>query len=52
MKTLKPQVLLVTSIIVILSILFWLAWLFAGYAADEWGSPPADEKSVPAARTY
>jgi hypothetical protein len=52
MRTLKPQALVVTAIIVILSLLFWMAWLFLGYVADEWGSPPADSRSVPAARTY
>ena len=52
MRTLKPQVLGVTVIIVTFSFLFWMAWLFLGYVADEWRSPPADEMSIPAARTY
>jgi len=52
MKTVKPQGLVVAAIIVILSLLFWMAWMFLGYVADDWSSPPADEMSVPAARTY
>jgi len=55
MRTVKRQVLVVTGIIVIiiiLSFLFWMAWLVHGYLADDWSSPPADERSVPAARTY
>ena len=52
MKPLKPQVLVVTAIIIIFSFLFWVAWLLLGYVADDWSSPPADERSVPAARTY
>lgn len=52
MKTLKPQVLFVTEIIIIVSFLLWMAWLFQGYAADDRTSSPADERSVPAAKTY
>ena len=52
MKTLKPEVLGVTMIVVTLSFLFWFAWLFVAYVADAWSSPPADERSVPAAKSY
>jgi hypothetical protein len=52
MKTVKPQVLYVTAIIVAISLLFWIAALFFGYLADDRSSPAADERSVPAPRTY
>ena len=52
MKTLKPEVLGVTVIVVIFSFLFWFAWLFIACVADEWRSPPADERSIPTARSY
>jgi hypothetical protein len=52
MKTVKPQVLYVSAIIVIMSLLFWITALFFGYLSDDWSSPAADEKSVPAPRTY
>jgi hypothetical protein len=29
-----------------------LGGLFYGYAGDEWGSPPFDERSVPPSKTY
>lgn len=54
MKTVKPQAPVVAAIIVIIifSFLFWAALLFLAYVADDWSSPPADERSVPATRTY
>lgn len=52
MKTVKPQVLYVTAIIVIMCLLLWIASLFFVYVADDWSSPPADERSIPAPRTY
>ena len=52
MKSVKPQVLYVTAIIVIFSLLLWIAALFFVYLADDWSSPTADERSVPAPRTY
>lgn len=54
MKTVKPQAPVVAAIIVIIifSFLFWGIWLFLGYVTDDWNSPPADERSVPAASTY
>ena len=51
MKTLKPEVLGVTVIVVIFSFLFWFAWLFVSYVADDWTSPPADERSIPATKS-
>ena len=52
MKSFKPQVLYVTAIIVIFSVLLWIAALFFVYLADDWSSPAADERSVPSPRTY
>lgn len=52
MKSVKPQVLYVTAIIVIFSLLLWIAALFFVYLADDWSSPAADERSVPAPMTY
>jgi hypothetical protein len=52
MKTVKPQVMYVAAIVVIISLLFWIAALFIGYVADDLSSPAADERSVPAPRTY
>jgi hypothetical protein len=52
MKTLKPQALYITAIITIICFVFWIASLFVGYVRDEWSSPPADETSVPAPKTY
>jgi uncharacterized membrane protein (DUF106 family) len=51
MKTLKPQVVIVTAIIIVFSFLFWMG-LFLGYVADAWILTPADDRSVPAAKTY
>lgn len=52
MKAVKPQVLYMTAIIVIMSLMFFLVALFITYVADDWSSPAADERSVPASRTY
>ena len=52
MKTVKSRVLYGTAIIVIMSLLFWVAAFFFVYLADDWSSPAADEMSVPAPRTY
>lgn len=52
MKTIKPQVLYLTAIIVIISVMFWIAALFFVYLADDWSSPAADERSIPAPRNY
>jgi len=52
MTALKPQVLIVSAIVVIFSFIFWLALVFFAYVADDWRSPPADERSVPAPRAY
>lgn len=52
MKTLKPHALYITAIIIIISFVLWIAALFVGYVADDWASPAADERSVPAAKTY
>jgi hypothetical protein len=52
MKTVKPLVLYVMAIIIIICFVFWIATVFVGYMGDEWGSPPVDERSVPAPQTY
>jgi hypothetical protein len=52
MKALKPQVLIVSALIALVGLLIWLGLMSWKYVNDEWGSPAADEKSVPPARTY
>lgn len=52
MKAIKPQAMYVTAIIVIMSLLFFVAALFFGYVADDWASPAADERSFPPPMTY
>jgi Ca2+/Na+ antiporter len=52
MKSVKPQVPYVAAIIVIFSLLLWIAALFFVYLADDRSSPAVDERSVPAPRTY
>jgi hypothetical protein len=42
----------VVTIVAVLLILLFLASLVIAYWGDEYGSPPWDEKSVPASRTY
>jgi hypothetical protein len=51
-KSDKPQAIYGVVIIVIISLLFWVAALFFGYMGDDWSSPPADERSFPAPKTY
>jgi hypothetical protein len=51
MKTIKPHVLIVTEIIIIFTFLFWMG-LLLGYVADEWSSPPANNRITPAAKTH
>jgi hypothetical protein len=48
----KPQVVSVIAIIVLASSVLWLAALFFVYLADDWSSPAADERTIPAVRTY
>ncbi len=48
----KPQIVYVGAIIVLASLVLWLAALFFVYLADDWNSPAADERSIPAVRTY
>ena len=50
--TYTPQIVYVIAIIVFASLVFWLAALFFVYLADDWNSPAADERSIPAVRTY
>ena len=56
MKTMKlqpePEVIIMIVLIVLFSFLLWTAWTLIGYVADDWRSPPADERSAPAAKTY
>lgn len=51
-ETYKPQVVTVIAIIVLASLVLWLAALFFVFLADDWSSPAADERSIPAVRTY
>ena len=48
MKTVSPRVMYIAAIIVVICFVFWVAAFFYGYAADEWNSPAADERSYPA----
>ena len=50
-KTVNPQVVYLTAIAVLVSIVFWLVALFFVYLADDWSSPAADERSIPAVNT-
>ena len=52
MNTVKPYVLYVSLILAIISFIFWVATFFIIYVADDRQSPAADERSVPAPRTY
>ena len=52
MKSVKPEVLYVSVIVIVITFLLWIASLGFAYFADDWSSPAADERSVPAARTY
>jgi multisubunit Na+/H+ antiporter MnhC subunit len=52
MTNLKPQALIVTGIIIGCSFLLWLTLVIFAYVVDDWKSPPADEKSVPAASRF
>ena len=40
------------AILVVMGSILFLGALFFGYASDEWGKPPLDEASVPAAKLY
>lgn len=51
-ETYKPHVVYVIAIIVLTSLVLWLAAMLFVYLADDWSSPAADERSIPAARTY
>lgn len=52
MKTVSPRVMYITAIIVLFCIVLWVVALFIGYLDDDWNSPAADERSVPAPRAY
>lgn len=52
MRTVKTQTLYVAAVVVVISLLLWAASLFFVYVADDWSSPAASERSVPAPRTY
>jgi hypothetical protein len=51
-ETYKPQVVYVIAIIAFTSLVLWLAAMLFLYLADDWRSPAADERSIPAVRTY
>jgi hypothetical protein len=50
-KTVKPQVLYVATMIALISLGLLLA-LFIANLANDWSSPSDDEPSIPAVRTY
>jgi hypothetical protein len=50
-KTLNPEILYLTGIAVLVIIVFWFVALFFFYLADDWSSPAADERSIPAVNT-
>jgi hypothetical protein len=52
MKTIKPQLLYGTPLVVLVSLVLWLAALLFVYLADDWLTPPPDERRIPAVRTY
>jgi uncharacterized membrane protein len=52
LKTVKPHILYVSVILAIISLIFWVVTFFIIYVADDQQSPAADERSVPAARSY
>ncbi|MGE0824637.1 MAG: hypothetical protein AB7G75_20025 [Candidatus Binatia bacterium] len=41
-----------TGVVALGGTVLLLALLLYGYASDEWGTPPLDERSVPAVRMY
>jgi hypothetical protein len=51
-KTLKPPFLYGIAIAAFLSLVLWFSALLVVYLADDWFSPSADERSIPAVRTY
>jgi len=54
MRTLKPEpeVIIVFVLVVLFGFLLWMALTLISYVDDDWRSPPADERSVPATKTY
>ena len=52
MKTVEPEVLYVAAIMVLITVVLWLAACSFVYLADNWASPARNERSLPAARTY
>ena len=52
MKTVKPHILYVSVILAIITFIFWVATFTIIYGADDQQSPAADERSVPAPRSY
>jgi hypothetical protein len=52
MKTKDKRVWSVIGVIIIALFLFWAGAQVYAYIADDRSATPADERSVPAARTY
>jgi hypothetical protein len=52
MKLLKPRALVFAATIVIFVFILWMVVVLLGYVGDDLTSPPADQRSVPAAKTY
>jgi hypothetical protein len=51
-RTVGPTAMYIAAAIVVICVAFWAAALLFGYLADDRGSPPASEQSVPAAQAY
>jgi len=47
-KTVGPSVMYIAAAVFVICAVLWAAGLFLGYVADDWGSPPVNESSVPA----
>ena len=52
METLSTKINYIALIIFVICFALWIGMLFLGYLADEWSSPPGNERSFPAPKTY
>jgi len=52
MKDIEPEFLYIAGVIIVISLVLWVVALFVVYLLDDWHSPAADERSVPATRQY
>ena len=51
-KPSNSNLLYAVPIVIVMSLVFWGAALLLVYVANDWLSPSADERSIPAVRTY